>query len=318
MIDKNAALSAPDEDALLLGYLEGTLTSIDEAHVRELLHRSPDAASRLSLLEAAELPYSEAFARQNLPPVPASLTRKIDALVRHYDLTGEAVVPDAALAGSRYVHEPYVENRARPETTRDASASMARSAAAPTSRRFSLPWLTGAFAAGALCCGLVLSMSSALTHGSGLSPWVQAVTSYQALYTRDTVASLPYDATMVDATVQHIRQEDGIDLKGVPDLRSAGLTFKRVQRLNFNGKPLVQLVYLPANGAPVALCVIADAKPDELVAMQQDKSLDVVTWRRDKLAYALVGHVAGLDLTELGKHLAENGISALPAGWQPS
>jgi hypothetical protein len=44
--------------------------------------------------------------------------------------------------------------------------------------------------------------------------------------------------------------------------RSQGLTFKRVQRPRFHDKPLVQIVYLPEKGKPVALCVLKEAKAD--------------------------------------------------------
>jgi hypothetical protein len=44
--------------------------------------------------------------------------------------------------------------------------------------------------------------------------------------------------------------------------RSQGLTFKRVQRPRFHDKPLVQIVYLPEKGNPVALCVLKEAKAD--------------------------------------------------------
>ncbi len=47
--------------------------------------------------------------------------------------------------------------------------------------------------------------------------------------------------------VDDIRRDDGISFIHA-GLRSFRLTFKRVQRLRFNDKPLVQIVYLPEKG----------------------------------------------------------------------
>jgi anti-sigma factor RsiW len=100
-------------------------------------------------------------------------------------------------------------------------------------------------------------------------------------------------------TVNEIRKLDGLALH-VPDLSAAGLKFKRVQRLTFNGKPLVQIVYLPNAGAPVALCVMKESKPNQTVSQQRVSKMDVATWRQDELSYALIGEPNNVDLKALG------------------
>jgi anti-sigma factor RsiW len=137
-----------------------------------------------------------------------------------------------------------------------------------------------------------------------------AAVSYQRLYTRDTVA---LDSSNMDAAahvVDNIRHDDGLPIR-VPDLRSAGLTFKRIQRLRYNNKPLVQIVYLPEKGLPVALCVMKDEKADSALAQQQVDSMDVVTWRRDKLSYALIATPGDTDLGALGKRISESNVEEL-------
>ena len=87
-----------------------------------------------------------------------------------------------------------------------------------------------------------------------------------------------------------------------------GLAFKRVQRLRFHDKPLVQIVYLPkSDGSPVALCVTKEVKPDHAIAAQHVDDMDVVTWRQAELGYALIGKTDGMDLNMLGKQLSEGG-----------
>jgi hypothetical protein len=110
--------------------------------------------------------------------------------------------------------------------------------------------------------------------------------------------------------VDNIRHDDGLPIR-VPDLRSAGLTFKRIQRLRYNNKPLVQIVYLPEKGLPVALCVMKDEKADSALAQQQVDSMDVVTWRRAKLSYALIATPGDTDLGALGKRISESNVEEL-------
>ncbi len=57
------------------------------------------------------------------------------------------------------------------------------------------------------------------------------------------------------------------------------LEFKRLQRLRFGGKPLIGIVYLPAQGAPIVLCIIRNNdKSDDRVVMQQLAGTRVATW----------------------------------------
>jgi hypothetical protein len=98
----------------------------------------------------------------------------------------------------------------------------------------------------------------------------------------------------------------------VPDLRSAGLSFKRVQRLSFRERPVVQMVYLPEHGEPVALCVTRDARPDEKPHARQVGELDTVAWRHGELGYVLLGKGSGGQaLMDLGRHIASGQVESL-------
>ncbi|CAM2157032.1 Transmembrane transcriptional regulator (Anti-sigma factor RsiW) [Pararobbsia alpina] len=180
-----------------------------------------------------------------------------------------------------------------------------------------LRWLAVAFVAGAFCWGVAGHWMPASGDGTGtgsssmvataddthVSPWVAAAASYQQLYSRETVERIQPDMPVTAATVNDIQHIDDVALQ-IPDLSSQGLAFKRIQRLRFHGKPLVQIVYLPAKGAPIALCVLkeqqrADANPSSASV----DGLDVVSWRRAGLGYALLGEHGNVDLATLGKQL---------------
>jgi anti-sigma factor RsiW len=303
------------DDTWLLAYVDGKLPPHEREEVERELRISPDAAERVALLQASRLPYRDAFAGQKLPPVPASLTAKIEEMARAAKArtasetlsrtVSQTVKPDVS------VNDPLVE---RAPGSPASSTIRSRLRVAPA-------WLAVAFIGGAFACGLVLRLgpgagpasnvgASIASVGTGVSPWIMAAASYQQLYSRETVANVTSDTDLSIKTVNEIRQDDDLALR-IPDLRAAGLTFKRVQRLRFNNKPLVQIVYLPQEGAPVALCVMKETKPDAAVADQTVASMSVVTWRQAELGYALIGQPQGVDLTALGKQISSSQVAPL-------
>jgi anti-sigma factor RsiW len=315
------------DDILLMAYVDGELAPHERHEVEREIGSSAELAERVALFRASTLPYEEAFAHQELPPVPASLTQKIAELARAHTAAPPAAVPLPIQAG------PATQPGANDPVVRH-DAHLPPSAPVRSRMRFATPWLAVAFVAGVFCCGVVLrfapgavtgegSPSGALTAvaaAHGTSAWVMAAAGYQALYSRDTVA-VATDPALSAKTVAEIHQIDGIPVR-VPDLRSAGLTFKRIQRLRFHDKPLVQIVYLPEKGGPVALCIVKDAKPDQSLAQQNVENMDVVTWRQSELSYALIGSGGSVDLNALGKRIAERGVDAMfsqtAVPWQPT
>ena len=295
------------DDILLMAYVDGELPPHQREEVERELRTSPDAAERVALLQASRLPYRDAFAAQKLPPVPPSLSAKIEEMAR----AAKAKTAQPAVSPDISVNDPVV-----PRAPGSASSSPIRSRL-----RVAPAWLGVAFLAGAFACGLVLRLgpgmgpasnagASLASVGTGVSPWVTAAASYQQLYSRETLAYVDPDSNLSIKTVKEIREDDGLALR-IPDLSAAGLTFKRVQRLRFNNKPLVQIVYLPEKGAPVALCVMKEVKPDAAVEDQRVASMTVVTWRQAELGYALIGQPEGVDLAAVGKQIAAGGTAQL-------
>lgn len=295
------------DDALLMAYVDGELSSQQNQELERLIDASPDLAERVSRLMASCLPYEEAFARQNVPPVPESLKLSIAALSAQHSAAHTARATAAPAPTS---------------ISAEKTDSVFARLFALFEPKFAWPAVT--FAAGAACCALVLQLGAfngALKPGfdasapavAQTSAWVQQAAAYQHLYTRDTVAYAVQPSDVVSKTLADIRQVDGLALR-VPDLTSAGLTFQRIQRLRFNDKALVQLVYLPVNGAPVALCVMKEPKPDQSIAQQSVAQMNVVTWRQSELGYALIGEPEGVDLNAVARLVADRSAAQLFAG----
>ncbi|MFL9874494.1 anti-sigma factor family protein [Paraburkholderia megapolitana] len=285
------------DETLLLAYVDGELPPTQRAEVETLVAGSDEAAEFVRMLRASQFDYRRAFAAQKLPPVPASLAQNIDALVQQHRATHTA-------ANADQVGGVPPSGTATPAATPAAAPVRSRLRGVPV-------WLAAACVAGAFCAGLLLRTGPLIgTAGDGMSPWVAAAAGYQRLYTRDTVAYTPVDPQRTASVIDEIRAKDHLALN-VPDLSSAGLQFKAIQRLNFNNKPLVQIVYLPRKGPPVSLCVIGDPKPDAAVAARTVDSMHVITWRQAKVGYALLGNVSDIDLESIGRQIAGHGTNPL-------
>lgn len=262
------------DDSLLMAYVDGELSPEQRGEVEAAIAHSDELAERVAALQASVLPYRAAYDRQTVPPVPESLTRRIEELV-------------------------------------SVSTPQERSARRGGSRRFSMQWAAAAFVAGAICSGVLTGYFSGVNPlKPGVDPWVKSVADYQVLYGRDTVANLREDKTSTEQVMADIHQRDGMPV-AVPDLRQAGLKFKRVQRLNYHDRPLIQMVYLPERGDPVALCVIEENESDAPVRSSQVGEMKTVTWRANRLAYVLLAKTPSLDLQAIGNSIASGKTAPL-------
>jgi anti-sigma factor RsiW len=290
------------DDIRLIAYVDGELTPRERAEVDKALATSPEIAARVALFTASSLPYRHAFSLQKLPPVPQRLALEIARLASVY-----ADAPAATQRG-----DPQTNAAAQPATP---SATNARFFSRPRfafRARVWLPGLAMTFAAGALSYALLLRVATQRAHdgpapphsvASNVSPWIAAAVTYQQLYTRDTLAFDALTPEVASQVLARIHHDDGVPFH-VPDLRPAGLTFTRIQRLRFHDKPLVQIVYLPKAGLPVALCVMKDDRPDEAMTHQHVERMNVLSWRRANLSYALIGSVDDEQLLAIGKQIA--------------
>jgi len=120
-------------------------------------------------------------------------------------------------------------------------------------------------------------------------PWIMQVAQYHKVYAREQrhLVEVPAEET------PHIEQWLGKRLDDlafkVPDLSSFGLTFKGARMLVVNGAPVAQLVYLPADGRAVALCIIHSKKDDKPLTASQQDDLNLVDWRLKGYGFVVIG-----------------------------
>lgn len=261
-------------ETLLMAWVDGELSSHEAAEVADLVARSPEAQAQAAAMAVSQLPYREAFEHQHQPEIPARLAASIAVLT---------------------------------EASRDRATPMPPLGGRQPSRWQGV-WIAMAFVAGVGCT--LGGMRFWESTEEAESPWITAVTQYQEMYVRDTLVQVHDNAALSARTLADIQTQDRMPIV-IPDLQSANLEFKRVQRLRYGDKPVVQMVYMPASGDPIALCAAPDIRPDKAMQQRMDENLSVVTWRSGNISYMLVGRSTPATLRDISERIRSGKVPAL-------
>ncbi len=252
----------PDE-VTLLAYVDDELGAAQRVQVEAALAQHPELMETVQTLRASKLPFAAAFAQQTVPPVPAALRAQVESLVASHSMAQ----PELAWAGAGV--KPGNQPR--------------------------LPIL--AWGLLLLLLGLLVGYWGGRNAApSTPEPWLQMVSSYHAMYGRETVLDGGVAQSQVAALTTRLQQAHGLVLK-IPDLQAQGLQFVRAQQLQHQGQMVLQLVYLPRSGPPLALCLTpAAAQPERSFTLQGQQGL---AWFASGWAYVLIGQTPAASLQTL-------------------
>lgn len=136
-----------------------------------------------------------------------------------------------------------------------------------------------------------LAMGTSLMYWADDTPdWRQEVASYQALYVKETIASL-------DRSEHELKQElvaasaavgQQLNLSDLNDLD--GLKLLRTQVLGHEGAPLIQIVFADPNGAPVAFCILKDTNAAGTTMQSTNlKGMASADWTGNGYRYLVIG-----------------------------
>jgi len=117
--------------------------------------------------------------------------------------------------------------------------------------------------------------------------WQEQVLRAQALLFGDSVEVGLESQGNLDLVAFQLAQAIGPAVK-LPDLQPQGFKFVRAQLLRFGDKPLAQILYLGAEGAPLALYAMRGSGDGE-PAFKQEGAIGSVSWTDDGIAYLLTG-----------------------------
>jgi anti-sigma factor RsiW len=259
------------DEPLLRAYVDGELDPTRREQVELLLAHRPDLQHTVDALRASCLPYRAAYDAQQLPPVPDRLMQQVSTY---------AHLAQGAQSSFAEVQPP------RRRTALHLGWAMAASFAAG----WAVPW----------------RLAGPSTEQPLAPAWAQAIASYHALYVRATVDQ-QFDKPEQLANLLDGLTADQKQRLGVPDLSPMGWAFRRVQRLGFEGRPLLQMVYLSAEGVPIALCALPVTKAEGMEAPLKIARLQgqtVAHWVDRGLAFVLVADLGSEMLGDAARGLA--------------
>jgi anti-sigma factor RsiW len=270
-------------DETLVAYLDGELDSAERQHVEAWLAADPAARDQLAGLAQAGDLLRSAYAEIVNEPVP----QRLIAAARG-ETSGAALATPAA-------HEAEILVLKRPPRRIVMTVAAGR-------------WGIGVAAAAGLF-GLVLGGAGSyvangllnsgnpaaeqrLAAAAANSTWLDNAAGYYKL-----VVSAG-DSMLIDVpssgdngeTLQKISQNLPQQVR-LPDLKPWGLTFRGARLVVVEGKPAAQLVSTTDNKAigPLTLVIGASKQPDIQPTFDRRQDVNLLYWRHQGRAYALVG-----------------------------
>ena len=264
---------------IAMAYVDGEMSTSRRAEFEAAIAADSEIAQTVKALYASQLPYQTAFSRARTPAVPASLSVRVEELAAvsrsSFDLAF------AGAAGSELGGQQKGTNQSR------------------FSPRW---WHMIALLLSGLIVGYLIAIKPMRTSesASDVEPWISKVSSYHSMYSRETVMDGDGGIVQAKALQSRLRAQNGLELQ-IPDLSSQGLSFVRAQQLQFDGKMVLQLVYSPKDGAPLALCLTpADAQPEREVVLDGVRAM---AWHAKGWAYVMVGGLPSQTMQAIRREL---------------
>jgi len=136
--------------------------------------------------------------------------------------------------------------------------------------------------------------------------FARAVAAYQSLYVRETVNGADNSPAAVKVITERLTSQTDMPII-IPELE--GYEFVRGQRLAFGDDPLIQLVYIGAEGVPLALCfipahdVVADAEQNQehVADLGNYYGLNTAEWKHNGQIFVMVSDASKEKLGELSQ-----------------
>jgi anti-sigma factor RsiW len=263
-------------DEALIAYLDGELDPAEQRHVEAWLDADPGARDRMS-----------------------ALTRSADLVRSAYADIANEPVPERLLAA------------ARGETAAPAPLPQAEVVVLPR-RRAAGPVLGRSryigLAAAAALFGIVIGGTGTylgtgfLPKGSDAEQTQLATAAAQRIWLDNAAASYKLavnagDGMLVDVPASNNPREalqrisQTVPQVRLPDLKPWGLTLRGARLVVVDGRPAAQLVYVADDKAlgAVTLVISAAKQPDQSPTIERRQDVNLLYWRNQGRAYALVG-----------------------------
>ncbi len=255
---------------------------LDESHaerVANAVNANESLQQAADKMRTSQLPYREAYEHARVPEVPKSLRLNIEALQYPSLKTPVAENPDDLQLPAEAANHSFFK-------LGGIAASVVMAALIGY-----LGYIVGA--------NTVNQSAPDVTASVNTQSFAQTVAAYQKFYVRETlmgtVAPNPAKVTA------RLANQTGMQVI-IPELE--GYEFMRAQRLTFDGELLLQLVYLGAEGSPLALCYMMALEGEqgdrtESTTLQKHHGLNTAEWQHNGHRFVLVADAAEKKLEEL-------------------
>ena len=231
-------------------WVDGELDEPQAGQVRNAVLSDKRLKQTADKLQASQLPYREAYDKTPMPDVPESLRTKIEAL-RSPTVANPAV--ENPTVENNTVHNPGT-NSPNIENLPNKAANNSSFKMIGIAASVIIAALIGhlGYLAGANTVTQAAPDASASVETQHTENFARTVAAYQKFYVRETLqgAVAPNPVKVAD----RLANQTGMQVI-IPEFE--GYEFMRAQRLSIDGELLLQLVYLGAEGGPLALCYIA-------------------------------------------------------------
>lgn len=117
--------------------------------------------------------------------------------------------------------------------------------------------------------------------------WLTEIAAYHRLYSADArhLVEVPGSKRQYIESWLGERLEQPLR---VPDLSPAGLQFQGARLLAIGDGPAAQLMYMPVDGRPVAVCITGTTEPDQGPQFIRRDGVGLLYWRQGGTAMVLV------------------------------
>ena len=284
-------------------WVDGELDEPQAGQVRNAVLSDKRLKQTADKLQASQLPYREAYDKTPMPDVPESLRTKIEAL-RSPTVANPAV--ENPTVENNTVHNPGT-NSPNIENLPNKAANNSSFKMIGIAASVIIAALIGhlGYLAGANTVTQAAADASASVETQHNENFARTVAAYQKFYVRETLKGTvaPNPVKVAD----RLADQTGMQVI-IPELE--GYEFMRAQRLSIDGELLLQLVYLGAEGGPLALCYMAVVDGETgseqnnttgTTTLQNHHGLNTAEWQHNGHRFVIVSDAPEETLTELSQ-----------------
>jgi hypothetical protein len=145
-----------------------------------------------------------------------------------------------------------------------------------------------------------------------VAAWVEAVASYVRLMTADTLTQTALPAARQRTQLTRLSRTFGVDLRVLVNTLP-GLTLQRIEVLQFNSLPLLQLGFVDPDGTPLAVCILLrpsasatdpPGRRDPVFRQATTQGLHAVSWDQQPKGFLVIGRSMPERLGEMARRIA--------------